>query len=436
MIAPAKQPATVLSHEALPEFWYKADLLGHDRNKLLAGEVITTYFNFYEFAEAQKVFSNATPEQRQRRLETFFSPTLLKRARLGQGKHDRGEAVVIAGAPVHDLDSKGINRHFPLRVKGISVLHKVVRENETWDVSVQREIWGVDEMEELYVMVNAGILVLEPGAKILIRGNVFSLLCQQLISEDVSDSSKSYQIGILPTPYSVDFGRGPHNGTHGRDGNPGRDGVNGQPGELQYGTLGAWVPDQSTDRLHGSAGGHGGHGEDGTKGRNGGMCKLAEITVRQLRGRLHLFSQAGAGGNGGNGGNGGDGGKGGDGAPGLNGFNKQIPPGTGGSGGHGGNGGKGGNAGHGGLASNIYLNVPNEALDQVSMTACDSTGGIGGAAGDAGHGGEHGITLEADHPDNDGPDGKPGTRGHDGRGRPAADLYLNDLPYKQDLESA
>lgn len=433
MISLAEEPALILSPAALTEFWRKADLMDHDKNKLLNGEEITTYFKFHAFAEAQKVFSNATAEQRQRRLETFFSPALQKRAKLGQGKHDRGEAVVIADAPINDLDSRGINRHFPLRVKGISVLHRVIREGETWDVSVQRDIWSVDEMEELYVIVNVGTLVLEKGAKIVIRGNVFSLLCQQLISEDPS----GYQIGILPTPYSVDFGRGPHNGTHGRDGNSGHNGVNGQPGELQYGTLGAWVPDQSTGKLHGALGGDGGDGENGVKGRNGGMCKLAEITIRQLSGRLHLFSQAGAGGDGGNGGNGGDGGDGGNGAPGLKGFNNQIPGGNGGHGGQGGNGGNGGNAGHGGLASNIYLNLPNEALAHVSMAACDSVGGIGGAGGAVGHAGKGGrITLEADSNLNgrageDGRDGKPGKRGHNGRGRPAADLYLNDLPYKK-----
>jgi hypothetical protein len=432
---PAKA-TTSLTERCMQEFLHKASLIEHDHVQLLNGEEITTYFHLHNFDIARQVLSNATDKQHQQRLLSFYSPAHELRAKLGQGKHDRGEAVVFAGAPISEKDAKGIKRHFPVCVKGVSVLHKVVPKGTTWDLTMPQEIWDLGEMEELYTVVNIGTLVLEEGARIVIRGNVFSLLIQQLITPDKPTQGIAYQIGIMPTPFSVDFGHGPQNGVHGKAGVSGRDGIDAVPGIIETSVLGPWVPEQELGGLQGTDATHAEDGADGGKGRNGGMCKLAEITIRELNGYLHLFSQAGAGGDGGDGGDGGHGGRGGNGAPGLDGFNLKVPGGNGGHGGHGGNGGRAGNGGHGGLSSNIYLCVPEEAVGQVRMTALDSTGGFGGALGKAGRGGKGGAIASMDNaalngqPGMDGLPGMPGKNGLNGRGRPAPVCYLNDLIYQ------
>jgi hypothetical protein len=61
-------------------------------------------------------------------------------------------------------------------------LRKTIPAGAAWDVSVRGGCWGLDEMEELYVAVNVGSLVLELGASLVVRGNVFSLLCQEVIA--------------------------------------------------------------------------------------------------------------------------------------------------------------------------------------------------------------------------------------------------------------
>jgi hypothetical protein len=437
MIASIQPMAAMpLDEISLQEFLQKASLIGHDQASLLNGEEITTYFQLHNFPIVRQALSNATDEQHRKRLPFFFSHAHELRAKLGQGKHDRGEAVLFAGAPIAEQDAKGINRHFPICLKGISILHKVIPAGETWDLTMPQHIWNLGEMEELYTLVNIGTLVLEEGAKVVIRGNVFSLLCQQLITLGNATTGIDYQVGIMPTPFSVDFGHGPQNGTHGKDGLDGLGGLDGLPGIVETSVLGQWIPEQTVGRLYGTDGAHGEHGTDGGKGRNGGMCKLAEITIRSLQGRLHVFSQAGAGGNGGDGGQGGQGGRGGNGMPGLDGFNSKIPGGHGGHGGHGGNAGRGGNAGHGGLASNIYLNVPDVAIGQIRMTATDAVGGIGGNSGHPGSGGKGGTSIPMDdttlngQPGHDGQTGLPGKKGVNGRSRPAAVCFLNDLIYQ------
>lgn len=423
----------LLSATQLNEFFKKAALIGHDTVALQNNEELTSFFTVNDFSSAKAILSNATDAQRELRLATFFNATLLNRVKLGQGKHDRGEAVAFANAPVSDADAKGISRHFPLRVKSISVLHKTVHKGETWDVSTSGADWGVDEMEELYTVVNVGKLTLEEDAKLVIRGNVFSLLCQTLVAGE-GKSAYHYHIGILPTPTSVDFGHGPHNGLHGIDGRSGDNGMDGSRLEVRNTIIGPMLIDEGNlAKVNGANGESGLNGTDGIKGRNGGMCKLAELTVRNIEGQLKVFSQAGAGGDGGDGGNGGQAGSGGEGMPGAKGFDKSAPGGNGGDGGNGGNGGKGGHAGHGGVASNIYLSVPLAIVDRAVMQSFNSVGGIGGKGGKAGQGGKGGAAQPAEIMGAEGKCGNEGTRGKDGvfgRGRDAAVLYLNDVPYQ------
>lgn len=346
--------------------------------------------------------------------------------------HDRCEAAVVADGTIEDADRDGLNRHLPLRVKGLSVRQKTIKAGDVWDVSVRAEVWELDEKEELYVTVNVGTLVIEPGASLIVRGNIFSLLCQEIIHLGDPEAS-AFQIGILPTPFSVDFGHGPLNGSHGVDGANGRNGPDGHRLDVERTLLGFRLREKE-DRpaMNGGPGEDGMHGTNGARGRNGGMCKLAELTLRTVDGQITVFAQAAAGGNGGHGGRGGNGGHGGNGGDGQKLWNGVVAGGDGGDGGRGGDGGKGGHGGNGGLASNIYINVPVEDEHKITRIALPSSGGNpgkGGAGGTGGDAGNRGNGPGCEFEGKSGANGQPGvsrSSGHYGRSRPVPWIFLND----------
>jgi len=384
------------------------------------GEEAVSFLTVDDLVQISRWFCNAGEQEKAMRLRTFFNPAIAARSRLGQGMHDRGEAFAFAGAALEEGDHYGLSRHMPFHVKVVSVLTKVIKRDETWDVSVRGAVWGLDDMEELYVALNIGTLILAPGARLVVRGNVFSLLCQRVICmPGDGDSSAAYHIGILPTPFSVDFGYGPHDGAHGMAGRNGRNGNNGREAVVERTLLGYRLQAElDPAEMNGENGEDGGPGHNGAKGRNGGMAKLAELTFRQVEGRLTVFTQAGKGGDGGNGGNGGDGGNGGVGAPGHTLIRGLLPRGANGHGGKGGDGGKGGNGGNGGLSSNIYITVPEADMHKVTRTALPAEAGRGGAGGRGGRGGIGPDGISAAH-------GDPGSNGMPGRSRPAAVILLN-----------
>ncbi len=413
------------SHDITTEFLQHCDRLGHDRAKAQSADGDLRY-SLIPDIDTYRSFLGSSAEQRATRVAEFFNPPISMRSRLGQGLHDRGEAAVFA---VHDLseeDRAALAIHLPLHMRTQSIAHVSVPAGQCWDVSVRGdEVWGLDEMEELYSTLNIGTLVLEPGASLVVRGNVFVMLCQHLI---VQEPRGAYQIGILPTPYSVDYGSGPMRGAdggHGADGGAGRDGTPLQTVETFVGPrLRAPLQPGQLDGQpgeDGAAGGRGGHG------RNGGMSKLAELTLRHVTGHLTVFAKAGQGGDGGDGGNGGLGGDGGAAMPGGRLFEGEIPPGRPGDGGRGGAGGDGGSAGNGGLASNIYVTVPETALSQVTCHALPSEPGSPGRGGAGGCGGAPGRPARDSSTvasaGLSGADGAPGPRG---RGRPAPWMFLNE----------
>lgn len=414
------------------EFIERVRLLGHDLSAIEQGEECSTYFTLPKVLDARRVLSLATADSRRERQETFFNPGIAARRRLGQGLHDRGEAVLFAAGTIEEADRDGQSRHLPVHVKAISVLHRTIKAGDVWEVSVRGEAWGLDDMEELYVTVNVGTLVIEDGASLIVRGNVFSLLCQEIIHPG-SIRADAFQIGILPTPFSVDFGYGPLQGTHGVDGAAGRDGTDGRKLEAERTLLGLQLREKA-DRsvMNGGAGDVGIDGTDGARGRNGGMCKLAELTLRRVSGSVTVFAEAGAGGNGGAGGHGGNGGRGGNGGVGQKLWQGIVNGGDGGDGGRGGDGGKGGHAGNGGLASNIYVDVPAADEYKITRIALPSKGGNagrGGRGGDGGTGGRPGNGPEAEFdgtPGKNGEAGLSGQRGRSGRARPAPWIFLNN----------
>ncbi|MCB0628194.1 MAG: hypothetical protein R2824_02005 [Saprospiraceae bacterium] len=425
-------PPIMLSGQYLSEFKAKAKKLGHDPDLLILGETLVSHFTLPTLQMCREIVSDATAEERRERAKHFFNEQLIARSRLGQGMHDRGESIVFAEGQMKESDLASLAHHLPVHVKAWSILYKRVPAGEVWDVSARAEEWGLSKMEELYTAVNIGTLVLEPGASMVIRGNVFSLLCQELIV--LPDQPKdAYQIGILPTPFPVDIDKGTHHGSDGIDGLDGTPGQDGLPMDLEYGTLGAMIrtlPDPLS--LDGQAGTNGKAGTDGQKGKNGGMCKIAELSIRKLSGPLAVFSQAGKGGNGGQGGNGGSGGNGGHGTAGYKGVSGNIKGGQGGDGGNGGQGGRGGHGANGGLSSNIYLSVLPKSEQQISMHSLPSEGGIGGQGGQGGAGGFGGRGGIGKIPEVQGSEGIDGQKGADGkngtngRTRPAAVLYLNE----------
>lgn len=413
------------------EFLTLAVALGHDPGLLVGKEneeeELCAYVEVPTLEMVRSLLSRATPAQRELRQKTFFHPRIAARRRLGQGLHDRGEAVVFANGTVADEDWHGIGNHLPAHTKTISVVRKTIRTGEMWDVSVRGDVWGLDEMEELYVAVNIGVLVLEPGASLVVRGNVFSLLCQEVVARGDA------RVCIFPTPFSVDYGHGPMNGADGVCGSAGRSGSDGRAVLTATSILGPRLLVEMEPReMHGRPGQDGQHGTNGADGRNGGMCKIAELTFRKLDGMLSIYAQAGDGGDGGRGGDGGDGGGGGNGSDGCKLIRGVFPAGDGGSGGSGGSGGRGGHGGSGGISSNIYVNVQPGDESKIIRIAMPSKPGKGGAGGRGGAGGAAGLGGQGPESRFDGKPGKPGPSGPDGRGgsdgrsRPAPIIFLNE----------
>lgn len=406
-------------------------LLEQDERGASAGEEVCTY-RLLEMERLRDLVSRATPEQRRIRQESYFHRDIALRSRLGQGYHDRGEAHLFAAGELNDADRKFIARQMPMPARILSVAEKRLAPGETWDVSVRAQHWGKDDKQDCFAIVNVGTLVLGKDSRLLVRGNLLSLVCQRVISDEGT-------VEVGPTPYSPDDQRGPMIGVDGRRGEDGRSGEDGRELSLLNSLLGPVVPEGLEARsLDGTAGADGSEGGDAGHGRGGGMCKLAEITLYELQGTLTVFAQAGAGGAGGRGGDGGAGGAGGDGARGCYAVGAEIVGGRGGNGGRGGDAGCGGNGGHGGLSSNIYINLPKRDAPRLRCISLPSQagrggrGGMGGRGGDAGGGGRYTSSphILDGPPGSRGASGVVGKPGKDGRSRPAPWIFVNEHPHQ------
>jgi hypothetical protein len=421
---------------------------GHEAGRLSGAAELVSYPIVPSIAEVREL-SATTPGQRRRRQQVFFNPVVELRRSIGQGVHDRLEAAVFADGTIVPADEARTGYHFPFPTRILSVRHRDVRSGESWDLSVRGDHWGLDDRDDIMNVVNVGRLRLEPGATVLVRGNLLILIVQQLICEPAEPAEPAepgepggrgqYHLAILPTPFSVDNDTGPR---HGPGGPAGLDGAGGAAGVgaptertwLGARLLGPVVPGAAD----GSDGGGATAGGDGARGRTGGASKLAEITIGELAGPLTILATAGRGGDGGAGGAGGRGGDGGPGAPGQRTMEGLIPPGNGGDGGPGGDGGRGGRGGHGGIASNVFVSLPPDQAAQVRVLAHPSGGGRGGRGGRGGAGGQGGAGgAHAPEPGAVGvseprPDGSPGLSGadgrpgRDGRARAAPPVFVNE----------
>ena len=406
--------ATFLPPDRLTEFLTVA---GHAGQTTVLTTPEVSYFRIATIAEARRVLSRATPDERRRRGATFLDG-LEYRSRLPQGMHDRGEAHLYAdGIEDTERDWRGHRNHFPIYVRMYSAAEHVVPAGEVWDVTVGPEEWGVDEREEFYNIVNVGRLVLGDGASVVARGNAWTLICQELVCG--TPAPAGYHIGVLGTRHGFGGRRGAfdgRDGTPGAGGAPGRAGLPPPYGSSLFGPVATTPIDPAT--LDGTAGGAGAPGTHGEAGLNGGACRLAEITIRALRteNTLVVGAVAGDGGDGGNGGPGGPGGAGGTGAAAIRTLDGRLGPGTGGRGGAGGDGGRGGRAGHSGITSNVFVTVPDDRTGQVRLFARAGRPGVPGRGGPGGHSGAGSPA---------GPAGADGNDGRAGRVMPAAKMYLN-----------
>ena len=318
-----------------------------------------------------------------------------------------------------------------------------MRSGESWDLSVRGGHWGLDDRDDILSVVNVGSLRLEPGATVLVQGNLLILIVQRLICEpgELGELGEmgACRLAILPTPFSVDNRTGP---LHGSGGVAGRDGVHGADG-VAAPTAPTWLGGRLLRPVvpgaaDGADGGEAAAGGGGSTGRTGGAAKIAEVTIGDLAGSLAILATAGRGGDGGTGGAGGRGGDGGHGAPGQRTLQGIIPPGRGGDGGSGGHGGPGGRGGGGGIASNVFVSLPPGQVTQVRVLAHPAGGGRGGPGGRGGVGGLRPRRGGANVPEPGAgaavppPDGRPGQAspngipGRDGRARPAPPVFVNE----------
>lgn len=440
-------------------FVRQAARFGHAAADVLTGEVVHSHPLIASVADGRSLLP-VTAAQRARRQAVFFSPPIALRRSIGQGVHDRLEAAVFAAGEIDLGDEAGAIPHFPFPARATSVLRRVVPAGECWDLSVRGAEFGLDDLDDLLVLVNIGELVLEPGAKVVVQGNLLVLVVQRLVlgseSRTVDPDPDAFHLGILPTPFSVDPRRDRVRAPDGRpgiDGRPGADGVATRTTPTYVGPrLAEPVRPGAAD---GRAGTDGSDGTDAAPGASGGPSKLADITISDIVGELVVHTGAGRGLGGGAGGDGGHGGAGGAGAPAVTAVGQQVPAGRGGDGGDGADGGRGGRGGGGGISSNVFLTVRPDQVDRVRVHAVPAPGGrggpggLGGRSGPGGQGGRGGPGDRAgsarkggadpgrdsaagasQHDGRDGTPGRAGTPGADGRSRPAPPTYVNEEPWR------
>ena len=294
-----------LTDDEIGAFLARARRLGHDPARLLAGEAAETLTSIPTIEQVRQL-SDVGPAERRARQAVFFHPAIVVRSRLGQGVHDRCEAYVFADGIVDDADRVRLALHFPFPARLLSVLYRHVAAGEVWDLTVEHRVLGVDERDDLFNVVNVGELVIEPGGRVIVQGNLLVLGCQHLRHPAPNRDAGDYQLGVLPTPYSVDRRAGP---LHGRAGAPGGHGTPGRAGTRPAGVptmIGFALSEPPDDRLNGTDGSDGARGGDGEPGRTGGAVKTAQITIGRLTGPLTLVAAGGRGGDGGAGGHGGE----------------------------------------------------------------------------------------------------------------------------------
>jgi hypothetical protein len=105
--------------------------------------------------------------------------------------------------------------HLPFPAWLLNVLYRRVAAAEVWDLTMEPRVLGIDERDDLFNVVNVGELVIEPGGRVIVQGNLLVLGCQHLRRPAPARVAGDYQLGVLPTPRSVDRRAGPLHGLAG-----------------------------------------------------------------------------------------------------------------------------------------------------------------------------------------------------------------------------
>ena len=414
--------ASHLSDAGLRGFLARARQLGHDTGRLLAGGSVSSLVRLPAIDDIRRLCL-VGPAERRARQAGFFHPAMAARSRLGQGVHDRCEAYAFADGHVDDADRARLATKLPFPARFLSILSRRVAAGEVWDLTVAGAELGVDERDDVLSVVNLGELLIEPGGRVIVQGNLLIFGCQHLLHQAPSGDASGYQLGVLPTPHPVDHRSGPR---HGQAGPAGAAGSPGRPGVRPRGVptmIGFTLSEPPGDGMNGTDGAAGTPGGAGGRGRTGGATKTAEIILGRLTGSLTILAAGGRGGDGGPGGDGGAGGDGGDPAAGFRTPGGIVPAGRAGRGGCGGNGGNGGNGGHGGISSNVFVTLPAPSLERLRVITLPADGGAGGAGGRPGPGGRGGDGVGA-------ADGAAGKPGREGRARPAPEVFVNGTSHR------
>ena len=242
-----------LTDEEIGAFLARARRLGHGPARLLAGEVTETLTSIPALEQARQL-SQVSPAERRARQAVFFHPAVAIRSRLGQGVHDRCEAYVFADGSIDDADRDRLAMRFPFPARLLSVLYRRVAAAEVWDLTMEHQVLGIDERDDLFNVVNVGELVIEPGGRVIVQGDLLVLGCLHLRHPAPAREAGDYQLGILPTPRPVDRRVGP---LHGLPGGPGAHGGPGRAGTRPAGAptmIGVALSEPPGDRMSGPTG--------------------------------------------------------------------------------------------------------------------------------------------------------------------------------------
>ena len=356
--------------------------------------------------QSRQLLGTKCKELRKLKSSVYYnSKEMHMRQKLMIGAHDRGEEFVWADGALCNKDKRAQEFHLPVHLKVMQYEEYIIRKDEIFDATSNHSFWeGLHFREELYVYIHIKKLYVEKGACLLVRGNVLTLVCDEVILIDSEHEDKykfDFQINILGTEH-FGYGKARSKEEEEMNGLDGQDGCTLEKDDLEsyedVKTLFGCIrikknffiePDIKDSKYKGQ------NGEDGKNAVNGGMSMLADIRIGKLvnfstKG-FQVFAQASSGKNGGNGGNGGNG----------------VFP------GNGGNGGKGGN---GGLSSNVFVTAPQKYRKFMNFISFKSEGGKGGKGGKSG---QKSIEIPAVTQN-----ALDGTDGKNGRDRQAPPIYF------------
>lgn len=366
-----KQERNEKLQAATGNYLERAKLLGHDVEKLKAGETIRSVVTISSLEQFKDLFANGlSVEQRQ----AFAQNIGAMKGPFGSASFMRLMNYVYGEGSLTADDTDFAQKIFPIKVQAVSASTVTIDTDQVIGPS------GAPSA------INASQLIFD-GGSITVQNTVFGLTADTLTIK--SGGTKQYHVGILGCPGTV--------GSTGATGSsftgPAANGSNASaptPG----------ICTGASDGGNGSNGQVGGTGGTGGLGGPGLPSLAANITIGSYASSstapFVVYTRSGSGGQGGTGGTGGAGQQGGNGGNGCDSGCEGTDGGNGGNGGQGGTGGQGGNGGPGTDGFPTTISFPAAAksnlqtLSQSAPPGAGGNGGQGGAGGQPGSGGTGG----------------------------------------------